>query len=157
MSGSPYSVRSKNSPTFNLKKFYGRVPILAICYGAQYIAHNFGGFVSSSNKREYGRALLSKIKEKEPFFSSIKNKSQVWMSHSDTIQKLPKDFDCIASTHDVEFAAFKSLKNILYGIQFHPEVFHSQDGKQIFYNFFIKILKFRQNWTSKSFLSLIHI
>ena len=153
LSGSPFSVKSNDSPTFNLKKFYGKLPILAICYGAQYIAHNFGGIVSASNKREYGRALLSKIKEKDPFFNSVKNKSQVWMSHSDTIQKLPKDFECIASTDDVEFAAFKSLKNILYGIQFHPEVFHSEDGRQIFYNFFIKILKFKQNWTSKSFIS----
>ena len=128
LSGSPSSVRTKDAPAINLDKIRGKIPILAVCYGAQYLAHNFGGKVSPSKIREYGRAKLSFVKADEVFFDLIEKGSQVWMSHSDTINKLPDNSTCIASTFDVQNAAFKINNEVTYGIQFHPEVYHTFDG-----------------------------
>ena len=152
LSGSPSSVRSKDAPAINLHNIRGKIPILAVCYGAQYLAHNFGGKVSPSKIREYGRAQLSFVKAHELFFDLIEKGSQVWMSHSDTINKLPDNSTCIASTFDVENAAFKINNEVTYGIQFHPEVYHTFDGKKILSNFLVKIVKVQQNWTPKSFV-----
>ena len=152
LSGSPSSVRTKDAPAINLDKIRGKIPILAVCYGAQYLAHNFGGKVSPSKIREYGRAKLSFVKADEVFFDLIEKGSQVWMSHSDTINKLPDNSTCIASTFDVQNAAFKINNEVTYGIQFHPEVYHTFDGKKILSNFLVKIAKVLQNWTPKSFV-----
>ena len=152
LSGSPSSVRTKDAPAINLDKIRGKIPILAVCYGAQYLAHNFGGKVSPSKIREYGRAKLSFVKADEVFFDLIEKGSQVWMSHSDTINKLPENSTCIASTFDVQNAAFKINNEVTYGIQFHPEVYHTFDGKKILSNFLVKIAKVLQNWTPKSFV-----
>jgi GMP synthase (glutamine-hydrolysing) len=152
LSGSPSSVRTKNSPNIDLEKIRGNIPILAVCYGAQYLAHNFGGIVSPSKTREYGRAKLSFVKPNEVFLDLVEKGSQVWMSHSDTINKLPNNSTLIGSTYDVENAAFKINNELTYGIQFHPEVYHTLDGKKILSNFLVKIARIKQNWTPKSFV-----
>ena len=154
LSGSPFSVRSENSLKIDLSKIKGKIPLLGVCYGAQFLAQFYGGEVSSSNKREYGRANLIDIDFSEVFFNNISNKSQVWMSHSDTIKILPKNGILIASTEDVKNAAFKIDKELTYGIQFHPEVYHSSEGKNILKNFLVKISGFKQNWTSDSFVEM---
>jgi len=151
LSGSPYSVRSDDAPRIDLNKIRGSIPLLAICYGAQYLAHFSGGKVSPSDIREYGRANLSFVKENELFFDSIEKGSQVWMSHSDTIESLPDKGVCLASTNDVINAAYKIESEPTYSIQFHPEVYHTEDGKKILYNFLIKIANLTQNWTPASF------
>ena len=138
LSGSPFSVRSENFLKMDLSKIKGKVPLLGVCYGAQYLAHFCGGEVTSSNKREYGRANLIDIDFNDIFFNNISNKSQVWMSHSDTIKILPDNGVLIASTEDVKNAAFKIENELTYGIQFHPEVYHSSEGKKIIENFFSK-------------------
>ena len=131
LSGSPYSVRSKDSLKINLENIKGKLPLLGICYGAQYLAHNFGGNVDLSSSREYGRANLVSISEKSALFEGVKNGSQVWMSHADTIVELPRKSIRIGSTKDVDNAAFKFNDENTFGIQFHPEVYHSEDGKLI--------------------------
>jgi len=123
-----------------------------VCYGAQYLAHFHGGKVAPSNTREYGRANLSYVKENETFFEGITKGSQVWMSHSDTIKELPTGGERLASTHDVENAAYKIEGEETYAIQFHPEVYHSTDGKQLLENFLVKIAKVAQEWTPNSFV-----
>ena len=152
LSGSPFSVREKNPPKPDLSAIKASKPILGVCFGAQHMAHNFGGNVAASNTREYGRANLSFIKKNELFFENVNEGSQVWMSHSDTIEKLPDDCELIASTHDVKNAAFKFKNEATYGIQFHPEVYHSTDGLKILENFLVKIAKIKQTWTSDSFV-----
>jgi GMP synthase (glutamine-hydrolysing) len=154
LSGSPFSVMANDAPIPNLSNIKGKVPLLGICYGAQFIAHFFGGEVSSSNKREYGRANLSSIDVNEIFFKNISVNTQVWMSHSDTIKILPKSSKLIASTIDVENAAFKIDNESTYGIQFHPEVYHSLEGKEIIKNFIINIACIKQSWTPKSFVEM---
>jgi GMP synthase (glutamine-hydrolysing) len=154
LSGSPFSVRSENFLKMDLSKIKGKVPLLGICYGAQYIAHFCGGEVTSSNKREYGRANLIDIDFNDIFFNNISNKSQVWMSHSDTIKILPDNGVLIASTEDVKNAAFKIENELTYGIQFHPEVYHSSEGKKIIENFLVKISGLKQNWTPDSFVEM---
>ena len=131
LSGSPYSVRASDAPHPDLSLFRGKKPILAICYGAQYLAHFFGGEVAPSDVREYGRAHLVYLKENEPFLADIPANSQVWMSHSDTIKALPTAGVRLASTPDVENAAYRIEGEETYAIQFHPEVYHSTDGKQL--------------------------
>jgi len=148
LSGSPFSVRSKDAPHPYLSQIRGKKPLLAICYGAQYLAHFSGGKVASSNTREYGRAMLSYIKENEILFDKIQAKSQVWMSHSDTIEKLPTNGVRLASTKDVENIAYRIEGETTYALQFHPEVYHTQDGKKILENFLVKIAKVPQIWTS---------
>ncbi len=152
LSGSPSSVRSEEAPHPDLSEIRGKKPLLAVCYGAQYLAHFSGGQVAPSNTREYGRANLSFIKEKEDFFTNIHEGSQVWMSHSDTIKELPTGAVHLASTSDVKNAAFRIEGEDTYAIQFHPEVYHSKDGKQLLENFLVTIAGVEQTWTSDSFV-----
>ncbi len=152
LSGSPFSVRSTEAPHPDLSEIKGKIPLLGVCFGAQFMAHNFGGKVVSSNTREYGRANLSFIKENEMFFDNVSEGSQVWMSHSDTIVDLPENCELIASTHDVTNAAFKISNEVTYGIQFHPEVYHTKDGLKILKNFLVKIAGIAQTWTPDSFV-----
>lgn len=152
LSGSPYSVRASDAPRPDLSKIKGKLPLLAVCYGAQYLAQHFGGTVAASNKREYGRALLSWIKPDEAFFKGICVGSQVWMSHSDTIETLPRDSVLLASTDDVENAAFRIGGEDTYAIQFHPEVYHTTDGKLLLENFLVNIAGLAQDWTPDAFV-----
>ena len=154
LSGSPFSVRSEEAPHPELDQIKGKIPLLGVCYGAQYLAHFFGGQVSQSNKREYGRASLSFVNTKDPFFKGVSSESQVWMSHADTILKLPEHAECLASTADVKNAAYKIIGEPTYGIQFHPEVYHSIDGKQVLENFLVGIAKVKQDWTPDSFVDM---
>ncbi len=151
LSGSPFSVRSKNSPKPNVNIFRKKIPILGICYGAQLLAHSNEGEVSPSNIREYGRARLIKL-EKNKFFKNVNVDSQVWMSHSDTIKKLPIGAVNIASTEDVVNAAFSMDDDLTFGMQFHPEVYHTKDGFQILKNFLVDISKIPQEWTPNAFV-----
>ncbi len=152
LSGSPSSVRAEEAPHPDLTEIRGKKPMLAVCYGAQYLAHFSGGLVAPSNTREYGRANLSYIKDNEPFFAGINTGSQVWMSHSDTIKELPTNAVLLASTHDVANAAYKIEGETTYAIQFHPEVYHSTDGKQLLENFLVNIAGIAQHWTPASFV-----
>ncbi len=152
LSGSPSSVRSVDAPHPDLSEIRGKKPLLAVCYGAQYLAHFFGGLVAPSNTREYGRANLSYIKPNETFFDNINEGSQVWMSHSDTIKNLPENGVLLASTKDVENASYRIEGEETYAIQFHPEVYHSTDGKQLLKNFLVTIAQVEQNWTPTSFV-----
>ena len=155
LSGSPHSVLAKNSPKIDLSYVKGKIPLLGVCYGAQYLAHFYDGEVSPSKTREYGRANLKIVNSKSNFFKNIPNESQIWMSHSDTIKKLPYNTKLIASTSDVENAAFMFDDEKTYGIQFHPEVYHSSDGSKMLKNFLVNISKIRQNWTPDSFVEMI--
>lgn len=155
LSGSPYSVRSDDALHPDLSQIRGKLPLLSVCYGAQYLAHFSGGEVAPSNTREYGRANLSYIKSDELFFERIPDNSQVWMSHSDTIKKLPTNGIRLASTHDVENAAYRIEGETTYAIQFHPEVYHSTDGKQMLENFLVKIAHVPQNFTPNAFVEEI--
>ena len=155
LSGSPYSVRSEDAPHPDLSKIKGKVPLLGVCYGAQYIAHFFGGKVSPSATREYGRANLTAIEIwNNPLFTNIEVGSQVWMSHSDTIKDLPEGATRIASTADVKNAAYSIDNEMTFAIQFHPEVYHSTDGKQLLENFLVHIAGVKQDWTPDSFVSM---
>jgi GMP synthase (glutamine-hydrolysing) len=154
LSGSPFSVNDTNNPTVNIEDFIKHVPILGICYGAQLTAKTFGGKVDKSNKREYGRAALQ-IKQDDILFKQINNNSQVWMSHSDSISLLPKDFAVLATTENIPIAAFKKStedSKPLYGLQFHPEVYHSTEGKKIIKNFLVEVCGYQQDWTPASFV-----
>ncbi|MGJ8744985.1 glutamine-hydrolyzing GMP synthase [Polaribacter sp.] len=152
LSGSPNSVRGENVLHPDLSEIRGKKPVLAVCYGAQYLAHYAGGQVAPSNTREYGRANLSYIKSDETFFENISEGSQVWMSHSDTIKELPTNGELLASTKDVANAAYKINGEETFAIQFHPEVYHSKDGKQLLENFLVKIAGVAQTWTPDSFV-----
>ncbi|MFY7811206.1 MAG: glutamine-hydrolyzing GMP synthase [Flavobacterium sp.] len=152
LSGSPFSVRSQDAPKIDLSNIRGKIPLLAVCYGAQYLAQNFGGEVAPSNVREYGRTYLENITPNEPFFENV-NDHQIWMSHSDTIKSLPKNAIRIASTKDVENAAYKIEGEITYAIQFHPEVYHSTDGTKMLENFLVKIAKVSQDFTPNTFVN----
>jgi len=152
LSGSPYSVRNEQAPQPDLSQIKGKIPLLGICYGAQYLAHFFGGKVGSSNSREYGRANLSFVDTNNALFEKINTNTQVWMSHSDTILNLPENYKIIASTHDVTNAAYKIEGEETYAIQFHPEVYHTTDGKQLLENFLVHIAKVKQDWTPSSFV-----
>ena len=154
LSGSPFSVRAADAPHPNLDSIKGKVPLLGICYGAQYLAHFFGGEVSPSNTREYGRANLSSFKNNDPFFKGVSTNSQVWMSHADTILNLPMGAERLGSTEDVVNAAYKITAEQTYAIQFHPEVYHSTDGKQILENFLVHIAGVKQEWTPDSFVDM---
>ena len=154
LSGSPFSVRSKTAPCPNLENIKGVLPLLSICYGAQYLAHFYGGNVKSSNTREYGRANLSNINSEDPFLKDIPLNTQVWMSHGDTIEKLPKNSVLLASTQNIENAAFRIKNEITYGIQFHPEVYHTEHGNKILKNFLVEISGLSQDWTPDSFVEM---
>ncbi len=152
LGGSPFSVRSAEALHPDLSNIRGKLPLLAVCYGAQYLAHFSGGEVAQSNTREYGRANLNFIKENESFFENISLNSQVWMSHSDSIKILPTNGVKLASTHDVENAAYRIQGETTFAIQFHPEVYHSTDGKQLLENFLVKIAKVPQTFTPNAFV-----
>ena len=152
LSGSPHSVRDENAPIPNLHEFKGKLPLLGVCYGAQYLAHKFGGEVLPSKIREYGRANLSFVDDLHPLLKDVSMGSQVWMSHGDTISSLPEGFKIIASTHDVECAGYCIKNESTYAIQFHPEVYHSTDGKILLKNFLVDICGCSQDWTSSSFV-----
>lgn len=152
LSGSPYSVRDKNGPRIELTKIKGKFPLLGVCYGAQYLAHFFGGEVAASDSREYGRANLRVVDKESVLLQGISENSQVWMSHGDTIISLPENYKIIASTVDVENAAYKIGGEETYAIQFHPEVYHTTEGTKILENFLVKICGCKQDWTPDSFI-----
>ena len=154
LSGSPFSVRAEDAPKPDLSKIKGKLPLLAVCYGAQYIAHNFGGEVAPSNTREFGRAKLNIIKAEEALFKNVNEGSQVWMSHSDSIKSLPNQAVRLASTEDVLNAAYRIDDEETYGLQFHPEVYHTKDGAQILKNFLVHIAGVPQSWTPARFVDL---
>ena len=152
LSGSPYSVREKNAPIPNLEGIKGDFPLLGLCYGAQHLAHKYGGEVLPSKIREYGRAYLSFVDDTNPLMKGIPKNSQVWMSHGDTIAKLPEGYKIITSTKDVEVAGYQIEGEDTYAIQFHPEVYHSTDGKTLLSNFLVDICGCSQDWTPASFV-----
>jgi GMP synthase (glutamine-hydrolysing) len=152
LSGSPYSVRDEKGPRIDLSGIKGNLPLLGVCYGAQYLAHFFGGEVAHSNTREYGRAILKYIDHGNDLFSGVSIDTQVWMSHGDTIKTIPENYKVIASTDDVQYAAYKIEEEPTYAIQFHPEVYHTTEGKQLLYNFVVNICGCEQSWTPASFI-----
>lgn len=152
LSGSPLSVRDDKGPRINLDSIKGKLPLLGVCYGAQYLAHFYGGLVSASDSREYGRANLKFINHQNELFSGLSNDTQVWMSHGDTIEKLPETYEVIASTDDVKNAAYKIKGEQTYGIQFHPEVYHTTEGTQLLRNFLVNVCGCSQSWTPASFV-----
>ncbi len=152
LSGSPCSVRQADAPKPDLSDIKGKLPLLGVCYGAQYLAHFYGGHVAASNTREYGRANLTHIDHHSPLFKNISDNTQVWMSHGDTIQSLPPSYKLIASTNDVGNAAFSIEGETSFGIQFHPEVYHTSEGSQLLKNFVVGICGCQQNWTPDSFI-----
>ena len=151
LSGSPHSVRDENAPRPDLSNMLERVPVLGVCYGAQYLAEIHGGVVEASNCREYGRANLSYVDESNPLLKGVAEESQVWMSHGDTISSIGDQFETICSTHDVKFAGFRDVNRPLWGIQFHPEVWHSTYGPQLLKNFVKDICGCTGDWTPASF------
>ena len=152
LSGSPYSVRDQNAPKPMLEKIKGKLPLLGVCYGAQYLAQNYGGSVLPSKHREYGRANLEYIDKNSQLLSGLSGNTQVWMSHGDTISELPHGYELIGSTRDIKVAAYKISSEKTYGIQFHPEVYHTTEGKKILYNFVVNICNCLQDWTPASFI-----
>ncbi len=150
LSGSPYSVYYEKAPKIDIAAIRGKLPILGVCYGAQYMAHHEGGKIEASEVREYGRANLQNIDSEDLLFDRIENGTQVWMSHGDTIIDLPANFKCIASTEHVAHAAFKILGEKTYAIQFHPEVYHTKDGQRILDNFLSKIANVSKDWTPRA-------
>jgi len=157
LSGSPFSVNEENAPDVDVQAFISKVPVLGVCYGAQLTAKRFGGKVEKSNKREYGRAILERKKE-DVLFTNVDATSQVWMSHADTILEMPEGFELLATTESIPVAAFRksvnsSSEHPLYGVQFHPEVYHSKEGKKILRNFLVDICGCSQDWTPAHFIS----
>lgn len=153
LSGSPFSVHDPEAPTFDLEGLRKRWPVLGICYGAQYMAGSNGqGQVMPGDRREYGRAILKEVDESSPLFKGIMAGSQVWMSHGDTIHHIPGDARVVASTHDVEVAAFEYGDGRTFGIQFHPEVYHSTDGSKVLENFVVGVCGVKPEWTPLHFV-----
>lgn len=152
LSGSPCSVRDANAPQIDLSKIKGKLPLLGICYGAQYLASEFGGNVEATLAREYGRAMLNVVNKDSALLKGVSNRSQVWMSHGDTISKLPEGAEIIASTDDVENAAYHICGEDTYAVQFHPEVYHTKEGSQILKNFALNICGCKGDWTPDEFI-----
>ena len=155
LSGSPCSVNEANAPEVSVKNIVAKVPVLGICYGAQLAAKQMGGDVSKSEKREYGRAKLI-LQTEDIFFIDVNPQSQVWMSHSDTIKSLPEGCTTLAHTSHIPIAAYKTNDTVshpFYGVQFHPEVYHSTEGKKILNNFLVQICHCQQEWTPAHFIS----
>lgn len=160
LGGSPFSVNESNAPQTDVKKMTEKVPVLGVCYGAQLTAKLYGGRVEKSDKREYGRAIFE-ITQTDSFLQNVSAKSQVWMSHSDTIKELPEGFELLGTTESIPVAAFKQATNNdqrdnekpLYGLQFHPEVYHSAEGKTIIRNFLVNICNCSQDWTPAHFIT----
>lgn len=155
LSGSPFSVKQKDALRVDIKALAEARPILGICYGAQLITDYYGGTVAKSEKREYGKAMLLRTDVKDPFITKVPKSSQVWMSHGDTILKMAPGFELLASTDSIPVAAFRaskgSQKHPMYGIQFHPEVYHSQFGFRMLTNFVRTICKCKGDWTPAFF------
>lgn len=152
LSGSPYSVHDPKAFQVDLSQFVGKIPVLGICYGAQYISHKNGGKVEQTGTREYGRANLATVDTENPLFRGFDAHSQVWMSHGDTITAIPSDCKTIASTSDVKFAAYASTTHPLWAVQFHPEVFHSLQGTTLLKNFVVDICGSKQEWSPASYV-----
>jgi len=156
LSGSPFSVTDDRALHVDLEKIVGHLPLLGVCYGAQYIAHSLGGKVQASNKREYGKALLSRQYQDDPLLHDIPESSQVWMSHGDTIMEIPGNFELLAGTESVDVAAFRAKSDAyphpVYCIQFHPEVTHSLHGKTLLKNFVLDICGCSGDWTPAAFV-----
>jgi len=156
LSGSPFSVNDANAPDVDVQSFIEKVPVLGVCYGAQLTARRFGGVVAKSNKREYGRAILQS-RQQDVLLNGISPDSQVWMSHSDSIKELPAGFELLADTESIPVAAFRKAADQpgcpLYGVQFHPEVYHSTEGKKLIYNFLVDICGCAQDWTPAHFIT----
>ncbi|MEO5591392.1 MAG: glutamine-hydrolyzing GMP synthase [Chitinophagaceae bacterium] len=154
LSGSPFSVNDENAPEVDIRALNDKLPVLGVCYGAQLTAKQFGGEVAKSNKREYGRATMQ-IDVSDLLLDDVKKTSQVWMSHADSVLKLPDGFDVLATTESIPFAAFKKTKAPLplYCVQFHPEVYHTTEGKKIIKNFLVNVCGCRQDWTAAHFIT----
>ena len=152
LSGSPFSVYDKEAFKVDLSEIRGRYPILGICYGAQYMSYTYGGKVEPASSREYGRAKLQWMEKDNPLFQGFDDHSQVWMSHGDTITAIPENFKKIASTDTVEFAAYQAKDEKLWGVQFHPEVFHTTQGSLLLKNFVVGICGSTQSWSAASFV-----
>ena len=154
LSGSPFSVRDDQSPKPDLTAIKGKLPLLGVCFGAQYLVHHFGGEVAASKTREYGRAKLAFVDSYSPLLNGVSQNAQVWMSHADTIKHIPENYRLICSTQDVEFAGYEIRDEQTFAIQFHPEVYHSEPGMRILENFVVDICKCSQNWTPASFIDV---
>jgi GMP synthase (glutamine-hydrolysing) len=164
LSGSPFSVNDEKAPQVDVADISLKLPVLGVCYGAQLTAKRFGGKVEKSNKREYGRAQLTRVKE-DVLLNEVPSPTQVWMSHADTILELPPGFELLATTETIPIAAFKKNGTLtpnselptpnfpLYGVQFHPEVYHSTEGKKILKNFLVNICGCKQDWTPAHFIN----
>jgi len=152
LSGSPFSVHDPEGFKPDLTPFLGKIPVLGICYGAQYLSYSLGGKVEKSDSREYGRAHLQTVDTTNPLFKGFEQNSQVWMSHGDTITAIPDGFEVIGSTNDVKNAAFASTKQPVWAVQFHPEVFHTLQGKTLLQNFVVDICGSKQEWSAASFV-----
>ena len=152
LSGSPFSVYDKEAFKIDLDEIRGKYPILGICYGAQFMSYTLGGNVEPAGTREYGRANLASFDKENPLFKGFEEHSQVWMSHGDTITKLPEGFKVIASTDKVVNAAYQAEGEPLWGVQFHPEVFHSVQGTLLLKNFVVDICGSKQDWSAASFV-----
>jgi GMP synthase (glutamine-hydrolysing) len=152
LSGSPYSVRDEDAPFPDLTHIRGQIPLLGVCYGAQYLAQSSGGVVAASKIREYGRANLSFIAGTNELLHGMTQGTQVWMSHADTILSTPVNFEVIASTSGVQFAGYRIAGEKTYGIQFHPEVYHTVEGLKLLKNFVVDICGCHQSWTPESFV-----
>ena len=152
LSGSPFSVRDGKAPQVDLSGIKGRLPLLGICYGAQYLAYKYGGDVNASIAREYGRAMLDVVMPDSPLMKGVSPHSQVWMSHGDTIARLPEGAEVIASTADVENAAYHIKGEDTYAVQFHPEVYHTAEGSRMLANFAYEVCGCKGDWTPASFI-----
>ena len=152
LSGSPFSVYDKDAFKVDLSEIRGKYPILGICYGAQFMSYTNGGKVEPAGTREYGRAHLTSFCKDNVLFKGVRDGSQVWMSHGDTITAIPDNFKKIASTDKVEIAAYQVEGEQVWGVQFHPEVFHSEDGTQMLKNFVVEVCGCRQDWSAASFI-----
>lgn len=152
LSGSPFSVRDKDAPIPNIEDIKGKLPLLGICYGAQYLSHHYGGEVQASDSREYGRARLTKLDNSNPLLKDVPLNTQVWMSHGDTIERLPEGYTIIASTNEVAIGAYAVENETTFGLQFHPEVYHTTEGLKILGNFLSEICGCSQAWTPESFI-----
>lgn len=154
LSGSPWSVRDANAPFPDLNGIKGSLPVLGVCYGAQYLTHKFGGEVMPSKTREYGRAKLVKVDPSDPLFRGVDPGTQVWMSHGDTIMRIPEGYQVTGSTEDVSVAAFRITGEQTWGIQFHPEVYHTTEGTKMLGNFVRGICGCHAEWTPESFVDM---